>query len=132
VDRLGGAPLRPRRRAAARPAAQADPLGLHHPQPAQGRGALPAYDDLEERIARLQEQEELDAIRPDLDGNQIMELLGVSPGPVVGRAYKFLLELRLDEGPLGYERAVSELREWWARQPEAVGPAAQGPAPADC
>jgi poly(A) polymerase len=91
-----------------------------------------AYDNLEVRIARLQEQEELDAIRPDLDGNQVMELLGVRPGPVVGRAYKFLLERRLDEGPLGYERAVSELREWWARQPEAVGPAAQGPAPADC
>ena len=56
-----------------------------------------------------------------------MELLGLRPGPVVGRAYRFLLERRLDEGPLGRERAVSELREWWARQPEAVeqdGPAA--------
>ncbi len=76
------------------------------------------YDALEVRIERLKEQEELDAIRPDLDGNQIMELLGVSPGPVVGRAYKFLLELRLDQGPLEHEAAVSALREWWATQPE--------------
>jgi poly(A) polymerase len=76
------------------------------------------YDALEARIARLKEQEELDAIRPDLDGNQIMELLGVAPGPVVGRAYKFLLELRLDQGPLEHEAAVSALREWWATQPE--------------
>ena len=86
-----------------------------------------AYDDLEVRIERLSEQEELDAIRPDLDGNEVMELLGLRPGPVIGRAYKFLLERRLDEGPLGRERAVTELREWWARQPEAAeqdGPAA--------
>jgi poly(A) polymerase len=76
------------------------------------------YDALEARIERLKEQEELDAIRPDLDGNQIMELLGVAPGPVVGRAYKFLLELRLDQGPLEHEAAVSALREWWATQPE--------------
>ena len=85
-----------------------------------------SYDDLEARIERLKEQEELDSIRPDLDGNQVMELLGVKPGPVVGRAYTFLLERRLDEGPLGYDRAVTELREWWARQPEsgaAVPPA---------
>ena len=79
-----------------------------------------AYDDLEERIERLKAQEELDAIRPDLDGNQVMELLAIKPGPVVGRAYKFLLERRLDEGPLGYQRAVTELREWWAQQPESA------------
>jgi poly(A) polymerase len=78
-----------------------------------------SYDALEARIERLKEQEELDAIRPDLDGNQIMELLAVSPGPVVGRAYKHLLELRLDHGPLGYEAAVSALREWWEKQPES-------------
>jgi poly(A) polymerase len=86
-----------------------------------------AYDDLEERIARLKEREELDAIRPDLDGNQVMELLGIRPGPVVGRAYQFLLERRLDEGPLGHDRAVSELREWWVRQPEAAEPASAAP-----
>jgi poly(A) polymerase len=79
-----------------------------------------AYDDLEQRIERLKAQEELDAIRPDLDGNQVMELLGIEPGPVVGRAYKFLLDLRLDEGPLGHDRAVTELRAWWARQPESA------------
>jgi poly(A) polymerase len=78
-----------------------------------------SYDALEERIERLKEQEELDAIRPDLDGNQIMKLLAVPPGPVVGRAYKHLLELRLDQGPLGYEAAVSALREWWGQQPES-------------
>jgi poly(A) polymerase len=78
-----------------------------------------SYDALEERIERLREQEELDAIRPDLDGNQIMELLDVRPGPVVGRAYKFLLELRLDQGPLGEDAAVSALRAWWAEQPES-------------
>lgn len=75
-----------------------------------------AYDGLEERIAQLKEQEELDAIRPDLDGNQIMEALGVGPGPVVGRAYKHLLELRLENGPMGHEAAVTALKEWWAGQ----------------
>ncbi|HEV2346564.1 MAG TPA: CCA tRNA nucleotidyltransferase [Actinocrinis sp.] len=87
-------------------------------------GLAAAYDALEERIERLRGQEELDAIRPDLDGNQIMELLGVSPGPVVGRAYKHLLELRLDQGPLEHEAAVSALREWWAQQPESRKPEA--------
>ncbi|MFD8567076.1 CCA tRNA nucleotidyltransferase [Streptomyces sp. NPDC057694] len=75
-----------------------------------------AYDGLEERIERLQEQEELDSIRPDLDGNQIMETLGVSPGPVIGQAYKFLLELRLENGPMEHEAAVAALKEWWAEQ----------------
>ncbi|TKK78564.1 CCA tRNA nucleotidyltransferase [Kribbella jiaozuonensis] len=73
-----------------------------------------AYDDLEARIARLQEQEELDALRPDLDGNQIMEILGIPPGREVGEAYKFLMELRLDEGPLGEDRAREELLRWWS------------------
>ncbi|MEV0850039.1 CCA tRNA nucleotidyltransferase [Streptomyces sp. NPDC049954] len=75
-----------------------------------------AYDGLEERIARLQEEEELDSIRPDLDGNEIMQLLGVGPGPVIGRAYQFLLELRLENGPLGKEAAGAALKEWWAQQ----------------
>ncbi|MCP9958202.1 MULTISPECIES: CCA tRNA nucleotidyltransferase [Streptomyces] len=75
-----------------------------------------AYDGLEERIAQLQEQEELDAIRPDLDGNQIQEVLGVRPGPAVGQAYRFLLELRLENGPMGHDAAVAALKEWWARQ----------------
>ncbi|MFC3347894.1 CCA tRNA nucleotidyltransferase [Streptomyces echinoruber] len=75
-----------------------------------------AYDHLEERIAQLKEQEELDAIRPDLDGNQIMQILGIRPGPAVGRAYKHLLELRLENGPMGQEAATQALKEWWAAQ----------------
>jgi poly(A) polymerase len=80
-----------------------------------------AYDSLEERIATLAEQEELAAIRPDLDGNAIMSILGVSPGPVVGRAYRHLLELRLDRGPLDPADAREELLRWWADQPENDG-----------
>ena len=72
------------------------------------------YDALEERIARLSEEEELAAIRPDLDGNQIMEILGIGPGREVGEAYTFLLELRMDEGPRSPEEAEAALREWWA------------------
>lgn len=75
-----------------------------------------AYTDLEHRIAALQEQEELDAVRPDLDGTQIMAVLGIGPGRDVGRAYKHLLELRLERGPLGEEQATAELRAWWAEQ----------------
>jgi poly(A) polymerase len=78
-----------------------------------------AYDDLETRIARLREQEELDSIRPDLDGTQIMALLGIGPSRVVGRAYQYLLGLRMDRGPLGAEVAEQELRAWWAQQPES-------------
>ncbi|WP_069813624.1 CCA tRNA nucleotidyltransferase [Streptomyces sp. TP-A0874] len=73
-----------------------------------------AYDGLERRIAKLQEQEELDAIRPDLNGNEIMEILGVPPGPLIGRAYKHLLELRLENGPMERDAAVAALKEWWA------------------
>lgn len=75
-----------------------------------------AYDDLEARIGELAEQEELASLRPDLDGRQIMELLDVPPGPLVGQAYRYLLELRIDEGPLGPERAEEALRAWWAEQ----------------
>lgn len=72
-----------------------------------------AYDDLEERIARLQEQEELDAIRPDLDGTQIMAILGIGPGREVGAAYKHLLELRMEHGPVGEDAAREALLAWW-------------------
>ncbi|WOF23051.1 CCA tRNA nucleotidyltransferase [Microbacterium betulae] len=75
-----------------------------------------AYDDIEARIATLREQEQLEAIRPDLDGNRIQEILGIPPGPAVGKAYRFLLELRLDEGVLGAEEAEQRLRAWWAEQ----------------
>ena len=73
-----------------------------------------AYDDLEERIAALAEAEGVAALRPDLDGDAIMRLLGLRPGREVGEAYRYLLELRLDEGPLGEEEAERRLREWWA------------------
>lgn len=77
-----------------------------------------AYDDLEDRIHELQKQEELDAVRPDLDGTQIMEILGLKPGPEVGKAYKYLLELRMEHGPLGPDRAREELLAWWSSKPE--------------
>jgi poly(A) polymerase len=71
-----------------------------------------AQDDLEKRIARLSEQEELAKIRPDLDGHEIMRILDLPPGPVVGRAHQHLLELRMEHGPLGTERATQELLAW--------------------
>ncbi|GAA3250864.1 CCA tRNA nucleotidyltransferase [Nonomuraea helvata] len=70
------------------------------------------YDSLEERISRLAEEEELAKIRPELDGNEIQRVLGIGPGPVVGRAYKFLLDLRLDKGMIGKEAATEALTEW--------------------
>ncbi|MCC2032786.1 CCA tRNA nucleotidyltransferase [Microbacterium allomyrinae] len=73
-----------------------------------------AYDDIERRIAELAEQEQLDAMRPELDGNRIQEVLGIAPGREVGEAYRFLLELRLDEGIVGADAAEQRLREWWA------------------
>lgn len=72
------------------------------------------YDELEQRIFELAEREELAAIRPDLDGTQIMDLLDLKPGPQVGEAYRFLLELRLDRGPLGAAEASAELLRWWS------------------
>ncbi|GAA2476132.1 CCA tRNA nucleotidyltransferase [Streptomyces thermolineatus] len=74
------------------------------------------YDALETRIERLKEQEELDSIRPDLDGNQIMQILGVPPGPLVGKAYQYMLEQRLENGPMEHEASVAALKEWWAQQ----------------
>ncbi|WP_240506076.1 CCA tRNA nucleotidyltransferase [Thermoactinospora rubra] len=70
------------------------------------------YDQLEERIARLAEEEELAKIRPELDGNEIQRVLGIAPGPLVGKAYKFLLDLRLDKGVIGKEAATEALLEW--------------------
>jgi poly(A) polymerase len=72
-----------------------------------------AYDDLEQRIAVLQEQEQLNSLRPDLDGAQIMQLLNIPAGPAVGEAYKFLMELRLEEGSIGAEEAEKRLLAWW-------------------
>ncbi len=73
-------------------------------------------DELVERIAELREQEELDSIRPDLDGKQVMEHLGIGPGRQVGEALSFLLELRLEEGPLSHDEAAKRLDEWWAQK----------------
>ena len=73
-----------------------------------------SYDSLEERIAVLQELEQLASIRPDLDGKQIMEILGIAPGPVVGEAYQFLLDLRLDRGPMTQDDAIAALHAWWS------------------
>ena len=70
-------------------------------------------DELELRIDELRQEEELDAIRPDLDGAQVMEQLGIPPGRDVGRALAFLLELRMDEGPLGEAEAHKRLAAWW-------------------
>ncbi len=75
-----------------------------------------AYEELEWRIDELSAADELDATRPDLNGNEIMRILDVGPGPVIGRAYKFLLERRLDRGPASPDVAEAELREWWAQQ----------------
>lgn len=78
-----------------------------------------AYDDLEHRIGVLSEEEELKAIRPDLDGNEIMELLGLKPGREVGAAYKHMLALRMEHGPMEREDAVAALHEWWAEHKPA-------------
>ncbi|MDN5582339.1 MAG: CCA tRNA nucleotidyltransferase [Corynebacterium sp.] len=75
-----------------------------------------AVEDLDSRIVELREQEDLDAVRPDLDGNEIMTVLGLRPGPEVGKAWAFLKELRLDRGPMDRDEAVAELTRWWEAQ----------------
>jgi poly(A) polymerase len=82
----------------------------------KAEGLAKTYDQLEARIALLMEQEELNKIRPDLSGEQIMEILSIKPSPAVGKAYDFLLELRLEHGPLGEEKAKQELLNWWKVQ----------------
>jgi poly(A) polymerase len=82
----------------------------------KAEGLAKTYDQLEERIALLMEQEELNKIRPDLSGEQIMDILNIKPSPAVGKAYDFLLELRLEHGPLGEEKAKEELLNWWKLQ----------------
>ena len=71
------------------------------------------YDQLEERIEEIGRKEDLARVRPDLDGNEIMEILGLRPGPEVGQAWSYLKELRLEHGPLEREDAIAKLREWW-------------------
>lgn len=84
--------------------------------PAKARSLARRMDELEARIAELRAAEELDAIRPDLDGNQVMEHLGIPPGREVGEALEHLLELRLDEGPLGEAEAYRRLDQWWEQR----------------
>ena len=75
-----------------------------------------AMDELEERVEQLKEKEDFDAIRPDLNGSQIMDILGLRPGPDVGRAYRHMLEYRLDNGPVDEQTAAAELKNWWNSQ----------------
>jgi len=75
------------------------------------------YDDLEHRIDELAAKEDLARVRPDLDGNEIMQILGIPAGPEVGQAWRYLKELRLDRGPLRHDEAVEELRKWWNSRP---------------
>ena len=74
------------------------------------------YDQLEQRIKELMQQEELNKIRPDLTGEQIMQILNIKPSPMVGKAYDFLLELRLENGPIGEDKAKEALLSWWKEQ----------------
>ena len=78
------------------------------------------YDSLEERILKLMAEEELEKIRPDLDGVEIMAILGISPSPIVGRAYQYLLDLRMDRGPLGPDAAKAELLIWWSQNQSKI------------
>ena len=80
----------------------------------KAEGLAKTYDQLEERIVQLMAQEELNKIRPDLDGVEIMKILDIKPSRVVGEAYDYLLELRLERGPLGAEKATEELLTWWS------------------
>jgi poly(A) polymerase len=79
-----------------------------------------SYDSLVQRIAELREREQLEAIRPDLDGNAIMRILGIPPGPQVGEAYRHLLALRMERGPLSPAQAEAELRKWAVEHGVAV------------
>ena len=85
-----------------------------------------AYDGLEARIEELRAQEELDAIRPEIDGNEIMELLGLKPGPLVGKARKFVLDLRMEQGLIGRERVIDELLRWAEKEGIPVAGAQSG------
>jgi poly(A) polymerase len=79
----------------------------------RARALAKRMDELEARLAELAEQEALDALRPEIDGNEVMAHLGVPPGPVVGRALAFLLEIRLEEGLIGKDEAFRRLDAWW-------------------
>ena len=84
----------------------------------KARALAQRMDDLEARLAELAEQEELESLRPELDGDEVMAVLGLAPGRDVGRALEFLLQLRLDEGLVGRDEIVRRLEAWWAEQRE--------------
>ncbi|MGH3225955.1 MAG: CCA tRNA nucleotidyltransferase, partial [Streptosporangiaceae bacterium] len=90
-----------------------------------------AYAALERRIAELSEQEELDSIRPELDGNDIMRILRIPQGPLVGRAYRYLLELRIADGELGLEQVTQELLRWAAGEGISVPEPGEAPEPGE-
>jgi len=110
-------------RPAATAVAQAGARRLHDAQQAPGRAAAGNYDQLEARIDELAAQEDLARVRPDLDGNQIMQLLDIPAGPQVGEAWRYLKELRLDRGPLTDDEARAELLAWWRSRGTASSPA---------
>ena len=120
LDRLGRAPLRPRRRARAGPAARADPRGLHDPQPAQGGAAAGRRSTSSRSGSRgCGSRRSWTRSGPTSTATRSWRCSGSPPGPVVGRAYRFLLELRLDRGPVDAATAEAELLAWWADQPES-------------
>jgi len=86
---------------------------------AKARALGRRMDELERRIEELRQRESLDSIRPDLDGTQVMDRLGIPPGPLVGQALSFLMELRMEEGPLGREEAARRLDRWWSDRQSA-------------
>ena len=86
---------------------------------AKARRLQRLYDDLERRIEEIQHKEDLARIRPDLDGNDIMTILGIEPGPMVGKAWKHMKDVRLDQGPLEREDAILELKKWWTEEQES-------------
>ena len=74
------------------------------------------YDELEQRIAGISAKEDLARVRPDLDGNEIMRILDLKPGPEVGKAWKYMKDLRLERGELDHDEAVAELKAWWEKE----------------
>ena len=75
-----------------------------------------AMDEMEDRVRELKKKEDFDAIRPDINGNEIMDLLGLEPGPMIGKAYRHMLDYRLDNGPVDHDVAVAELKRWYSEQ----------------
>ena len=116
MERQRRAPLRPRRRPLLDRLNQLTRADCTTQNRFKAKKLEALQDDLEERIARLAEEENLDAMRPPLDGKQVMEHLGVPPGPVVGRALEHLMEVRLERGPIDEGEAYRLLDQWWVEE----------------